>query len=406
MGGGALIDLIAKGKQDVYLIGNPQISFFKTVYNRHTNFSIEPIRNSFNTTPNFGTRNVCYIDKKADLINTLYLEIGLPALEENISWVNGIGNLLIKKVEFQIGGETIDEITGKSLDVYQELIIPYGLKTSYYSMIGKKFTYTRNSQTEEQKLFVPLPFWFCRDITRSLPIINLSYTDISIVVHFEEFTNLWYKKYSPNWTPSQPINIQYVYLLTNYIYLDVYERRKLLGTKKHEILIEQFQEPMVYDVLQDQQNISNNLQLNHPVKEIIWYYQSLASQSINDVSNFSNILNFLNPATETYVEPFTTIQLKLNGNDRFPDLYAKYFRTVQPYEKHTSSPRGYVYLFSFSINPEVNQPSGTCNFSKIDDSKFNMGLTNNIQQGSIYIIAINYNILRIQEGQAGVLFSS
>ncbi len=406
MGSGALIELIAKGKQDVYIIGNPQISFFKTVYNRHTNFSIEPRRNNFYTTPNFGTRNVCYIDKKADLVNTLYLEIELPALEENISWVNGIGNLIIKKVELQIGGETIDEITGKSLDVYQELVVPYGLKNSYYEMVGKKFTYTKNSQTDALLLFVPLPFWFCRDISRSLPLINLAYTDVSVVVHFEEFDNLWYKKYSPNWVPAEPKNIISCYLLTNYIYLDVYERRKLLGTKRREFLIEQFQESLPFPILTGQQSVSENVFLNHPVKEIIWYYQSFQAESVNDVSNFSNILNFQNPITETYVEPFTTIQLKYNGNDRFPELAAKYFRTVQPFEKHTSSPRSFVYIFSFAINPEVNQPSGTCNFSKIDDAKFNIGLTPNIFQGQIFILAINYNVLRIQEGQAGVLFSS
>lgn len=402
MGSGTLIEIIARGNQDIPITGNPQISYFKSIYHRHTNFAVEPIHNLFNETPDFGRKTTCVIDKKGDLLSALYLEIQLPSITP-VGWVNGIGNQIIKTVEIHIGGHTIDKISGKALDIYNEMIISPGIKSSYYDMIGKLFTYGVGSQLDALLLYVPLPFWFCRDISRSLPLINLGFMDISIVVELEQFDNLWYKKNAG--IPPANIHITSMTLLTNYIYLDVHERRKMLANPKIEYLIEQFQEPNQMSIIYDQQSISHPIYLNHPVKEIIWYYQSIYANSINDTNNYAN---FLNPGTSSQklVEPFTTVELKFNGNDRFTMLNAKYFRSVQPYEHHSSNPDNYVYLFSFAFNPEVNQPSGTCNFSKIDDVRMNIGLSTNIQNGAIYILAINYNILRIQNGMAGILFNS
>ena len=197
-------------------------------------------------------------------------------------------------------------------------------------------------------------------------------------------------------------------ILCNYIYLDVHERRKLLATKTIEYLIEQFQEPAIcsVDAQAAQQSINVPFFLNHSVKELIWCYQSLTAKNNNDTGNYANILNY-NTVNEALVEPFTMIELKYNGNDRFPQLPAKYFRTVQIYEHHTSSTLdNYIYVFSFAIFPEKNQPSGTCNFSKIDDVRMNITLTTNILAGNIHILAINYNILKFQSGMAGILFNS
>ena len=417
MGSGTLIELIARGKQDISITGNPQISYFKTVYHRHTNFAMEPIRNVFNETPDFGRKTTCYIDKKADLLSAMYLEIELPELARNVSWVNGIGNQIIKTVEIQIGGETIDKITGSALDIYNELITPQGIKPSYYNMIGKFFTYGINSQTGAVLLYVPLPFWFCRDIGRSLPLINLGYMDVSVIVELQPYDKCWFKKNIPSGT-TYPTNIHVtsMTLLCNYIYLDVHERRKMLATPKMEYLIEQFQEPPQMAVIANTSSFSSQIYLNHPVKEIIWYYLSDYCASLNDLNNYANVLNpfyINNPSqvsNELLVEPLTTVELKFNGNDRFEMLDSKYFRTVQIYEHHTSSADNYVYLFSFALNPEINQPSGTCNFSKIDDIRMNLGLyqgpNQGILSGNIYMLAVNYNILRIQSGMAGVLFSS
>jgi hypothetical protein len=409
MGAGSIIELISRGKQDIPIIGNPQFSFFKSVYQRPTNFVIEPIPNYFNETPDFGTRCTSFISRKADLLHKLYLVIELPALAYSVSWINGVGNHIIRSVELQIGGISIDKLAGQSLEIYHDMTVPIGVRNSYYDMIGKLYTYGINSQTDAQILYVPLPFWFCRDIGRSLPLLNLGFMEVSVIVEFQVFDRLWFRKPSdpdnPIPTPPANIHIRDAHLLGNYIYLDVHERRKLLATPQIEYLIEQFQEPAPIGILRSQPSITHNLFLNHCVKELIWFYRADYAVAINDGNNYAN---FIDPGTtlERLNEPLVTIELKYNGHDRFTVRHAKYFRTVQPFQHHSSSPDPYVYLFSFAYSPEILQPTGTCNFSKIDEIRLNIGLCPNIQPGLLHFIAINYNILRIQNGMAGLMFSS
>ena len=203
MGAGTLVELIARGNQDVFIIGNPQFSYFKSVYRRHTNFAIEPIRQIFLESPDFGKRVTCIIDKKADLLGDILLEIELPALSNAVSWANGIGYFMLDWVELQLGGEPIDRITGDLLDSWMELTTQLGIKNSVYSMIGKYLTFNINTQTKAINLLIPLPFWFCRSIERALPLISMQYTDVKIVVQFKPFDKCWYKltNSSPVGTP-------------------------------------------------------------------------------------------------------------------------------------------------------------------------------------------------------------
>ena len=117
--GGSLLELLAVGEQDKHLIGNPQISFFKKVYKRHTNFSMEQISQTFFETPGFGKKVTAKIDKKGDLLYKMYLELTLPILDSNynISYSNGIGHHIIKKIDFLIGGTKIVSLTGEYIDI-------------------------------------------------------------------------------------------------------------------------------------------------------------------------------------------------------------------------------------------------------------------------------------------------
>ena len=126
--------------------------------------------------------------------------------------------------------------------------------------------------------------------------------------------------------------------------------------------------------------------------------------SLGDYTNYANVTNY-NTVSEANVEPLGVIALKYNGIDRFNRINAKYFRLVTPYEHHTSSPDDYVYLYSFAENPESGQPSGTCNFSHIDNIHFNITLTSSILAGTLAILAVNYNVLRIMNGMSGLMYS-
>lgn len=404
MGAGTLVELIARGNQDTYIIGNPQFSFFKSVYKRHTNFAIEPIKQIFTESPDFGKRVTCIIDKKADLLSDIMLELELPALKTYVSWTNNIGCFIIDWVELQFGGEPIDRISGDLLDIFMDITTPSGKKQPLYDMIGKYSTFNNNTQTEALKLLIPIPFWFCRSIEKALPLISMQYTDIKLVFQFKPFDKCWYKL-SNGETPSSTPSITKANLICNFIYLDVFERTKFAKEKNHEYLIEQFQSLNGFQLAQNLINANVRLFFNHNIKELYWTYRTSVATSNNDYNNYANVTNY-GTSNELIVAPFNEMNLRFNGNDRFEKLAETFFRLYQPYKHHSSGTNDYIYMYSFALTPEDTQPSGTCNFSKLDNITLNLDCSASIPSGIINVYAINYNILRIQNGMSGLMFSS
>ncbi len=404
MGAGTLVELIARGHQDTYIIGNPQFSFFKSVYKRHTNFAIEPIKQIFTESPDFGKRVTCIIDKKADLLSDIMLELELPALKTYVSWTNNIGCFIIDWVELQFGGEPIDRISGDLLDIFMDITTPSGKKQPLYDMIGKYSTFNNNTQTEALKILIPIPFWFCRSIEKALPLISMQYTDIKLVFQFKPFDKCWYKL-SNGETPSSTPSITKANLICNFIYLDVFERTKFAKAQNHEYLIEQFQTLNGFQLAQNLINANVRLFFNHNIKELYWTYRTNVATSYNDYNNYANVTNY-GTSNELIVAPFNEMNLRFNGNDRFEKLAETFFRLYQPYKHHSSGTNDYIYMYSFAINPEDTQPSGTCNFSKLDNITLNLDCSASIPSGIINVYAINYNILRIQNGMSGLMFSS
>jgi len=404
MGAGTLVELIARGNQDTYIIGNPQFSFFKSVYKRHTNFAIEPIKQIFTESPDFGKRVTCIIDKKADLLSDIMLELELPALKTYVSWTNNIGCFIIDWVELQFGGEPIDRVSGDLLDIFMDITTPSGKKQPLYDMIGKYSTFNNNTQTEALKLLIPIPFWFCRSIEKALPLISMQYTDIKLVFQFKPFDKCWYKL-SNGETPSSTPSITKANLICNFIYLDVFERTKFAKAQNHEYLIEQFQTLNGFQLAQSLINANVRLFFNHNIKELYWTYRTNIATSYNDYNNYANVTNY-GTSNELIIAPFNEMNLRFNGNDRFEKLAETFFRLYQPYKHHSSGTNDYIYMYSFALTPEDTQPSGTCNFSKLDNITLNLDCSASIPSGIINVYAINYNILRIQNGMSGLLFSS
>jgi len=404
MGAGTLVELIARGNQDTYIIGNPQFSFFKSVYKRHTNFAIEPIKQIFTESPDFGKRVTCIIDKKADLLSDIMLELELPALKTYVSWTNNIGCFIIDWVELQFGGEPIDRISGDLLDIFMDITTPSGKKQPLYDMIGKYSTFNNNTQTEALKLLIPIPFWFCRSIEKALPLISMQYTDIKLVFQFKTFDKCWYKL-SNGETPSSTPSITKANLICNFIYLDVFERTKFAKAQNHEYLIEQFQTLNGFQLAQSLINANVRLFFNHNIKELYWTYRTNIATSYNDYNNYANVTNY-GTSNELIIAPFNEMNLRFNGNDRFEKLAETFFRLYQPYKHHSSGTNDYIYMYSFALTPEDTQPSGTCNFSKLDNITLNLDCSASIPSGIINVYAINYNILKIQNGMSGLLFSS
>ena len=330
--GGGLLQLVAYGAQDVYLTGNPQITFFKVVYRRHTNFALESIQQTFNGTAGFNNTITCTVSRNGDLINRVYVEMDLPQIVElakhnNVNqsgllentqivlYKNYVGLQLLKNVVVEIGGQQIDKQYSDWMYIWNELSLPDGKRDGYNKMVGENGLDL--SKKENNKLFVPLEFWFCRNVGLALPLIALQYHEVKFKIEFASLSDVTVE-FTTDGTGSIPASlnegstsIQFpnVNIWVDYIYLDTDERRKF-AQLSHEYLIEQLQFSGA-----EEYKSQLRLNFNHPVKELVWVYNDAANWKWNDFSN--------NDAN-----PFDTAHLKLNGNDRFAKREGKYFDVV------------------------------------------------------------------------------
>jgi hypothetical protein len=373
--GGGLLQLVAYGAQDVYLTGNPQITFFKVVYRRHTNFSIESIQQTFNGNPSLGQRVTCQISRNGDLVHKVYLEANISVtsiLQGNANY-KALGHRIIKQVELEIGGQMIDRQYGEWMYIWNELSLPKGKKDGFFKkMIG-------DEAVEDQKVYVPLEFWFCRNIGLALPLIALQYHEVKINITFNSQLSAEPKISA----------ISDVTLWADYIFLDTDERRRF-AQLSHEYLIEQVQigggEQMAATTSAE---IKSKLSFNHPVKELVWVIADSGATDLN----------------WTDFKATSKFKLQLNGNDRFSERDNKYFTYVQPYQHHENIPDDKnIHVYSFALKPEEHQPSGTLNMSRIDTAT--ALVTGGGTAGTFRIYAVNYNVLRILSGMGGLAYSN
>ena len=194
---GGLMILVAYGLENIYLTDDPQITFFKIVYRRHTNFSIEPIPQYFNIEANFSNRVSTIISKNGDLISRMYVVIQLPIVTNlpqdiRMRWVQNIGYVLIKTVEIEIGGQIIDKHYSDWLYIWNELNRTNNQR-GINKMIGNiDSLITFSNSKDTYTLYVPLQFWFCKDLSQSLPIISLEHSEVKINIEFEVRDKLVY----------------------------------------------------------------------------------------------------------------------------------------------------------------------------------------------------------------------
>ena len=457
--GGGLMQLVAYGAQDIYLTGNPQITFFKVVYRRHTNFSMEAIAQTFSGSQAYGSKVTATISRNGDLVHKMYLEFNPNALfngaDPNAICAN-LGHTLINEIDLEIGGQRIDKHYGHWLQVWENLTEPnptgeqnllngsnetrtaagdtydgtsnggggaatfggsepltnltLSQKLSY-NYIGTDLDNAINVTQAPTSALIPLQFWFCRNPGLALPLIALQYHEVKVSVTFVSSAE---KLVEDGTTLVAPNTTLYV----DYIYLDTDERRRF-AQQSHEYLIEQ---------LQFQQQGSDTartteLNFNHPVKELIWtgvpLTADIGAANVNKFASSatpgrlgaSGSLGAVIPTTDTYC-------LKLNGHERFAPRHAHYFTRTQVHQHHTGfggvTQRDSIAVYSFALKPEEHQPSGTCNFSRIDSAVMehsaHAALAGNRANGGrnagINFYAVNYNVLRVMSGMGGLAYSN
>ena len=361
--GGGLMQLVAYGSQDVYLTGNPQITFWKVVYRRHTNFALESVEQTFNGTAAPGSSAVATISRNGDLIHKCYIVIKAKAPVTDAKAAHN----LIESVELEIGGQQIDKQYGDWMSMWNELSLSDDKQAGYKEMV---------KGDENDMLYIPLQFYFCTNPGLALPLIALQYHEVRIKVKFGGNAGDFDSGDAKLWV--------------DYVYLDTDERRRM-AQSSHEFLITQLQA--------DGGNTAKaggdvaRLNFNHPVKELVWCYDSagLGEQG-----------------TLKQLHSDATHKLTLNGHDRAAPREGKYFTHVQPYQHHTRIPIGNkIGVYSFALKPEESQPSGSCNFSRIDNAQLctkiaDVGAT----AETLKIFATNWNVLRIMSGMGGLAYSN
>jgi hypothetical protein len=380
---------------------------------------MESIEQTFNGSADFGRKVTCTISRNGDLIHRVYLRAILPEVSNagaNERWVDWVGEALIKTCEVEIGGQRIDRHYGDWLHIWNELTQTAGHQAGYEAMVGQvDALHERNSDNKLPRytLYVPLQFWFCRNPGLALPLIALQYHEVKVNLEFRDKKDLFQGDLS------KVGGLVSASLYVDYIYLDTDERRRFAQVS-HEYLIEQLQ--FTGDESVNSVAPKVKLNLNHPVKELVWVVQSdrVLDGSDEDVAGAytgPQWFNYTDGVKSNSLDvgganPVETAKLQLNGHDRFSDREGMYFSVVQPYQHHENVPAsGAINVYSFGLKPEEHQPSGTCNMSRIDTASLNLTLSNKVFKGKnsagaevqvgakVRIYATNYNVLRIMSGK-------
>ena len=545
---GGLMQLVAYGAQDVYLTGNPQITFWKVSYKRHTNFAMESIEQTFNGQADFGRRVTCTISRNGDLAYRTYLQVTLPEINQSMRnnndagagvyarWLDFPGEQLISQVEVEIGGQRIDRQYGDWMHIWNNLTLPVDQTPGYYGMVGNTTELTfitdpsfndvdgpcqstaprqvcapRNA-LPETTLYVPFQFWYCRNPGLALPLIALQYHEVKINLDIRPIDECLWAVGSLSTvncvnnggrvTAAYNQSLVAASLYVDYVFLDTDERRRM-AQNPHEYLIEQLQFTGDESVGSSSNKIKLNF--NHPVKELIWVvqpdqnvdycssldcsqllYRLLGAQPFNytdavdalpnaihafggpqaidnyidasglfydagaisetfssqysgvwwnpspggpshggayDQPHFNSQVNSEVSDAGTFVlsetslplhcwgqNPVVTAKLQLNGQDRFSEREGTYFDLVQPFQHHTRTPDTGINVYSFALRPEEHQPSGSCNFSRIDNATLQLVLSNATVEGTktakVRVYATNYNVLRVMSGMGGLAYSN
>lgn len=436
---GTSVQIGAKGAQDVYLIGDPQITFFKTIYKRHTNFALETLKLDFDKkNQSISQERVvtisCKIDKNGDLLHQCYvfLDYTLASGESSSHY----GHNFLRQIDLEIGGKLIDRHYSQWLQVWNELTREdykkspslgrdttlgaynntanqddsyrkYDMNYGYMRMADRSMSNTSGSSNRFY-FYVPLLFWFCRNPGLALPLIALNFEDVYINITLEPQNHL-----TGNGTSSQ---LNEINLYCNYIYLEPSERDKFV-TNTTTYLIDQLQTLRVDAPTDSSSSVSVPLEFKNSCKEIIWAIHRGGAHVGSKLSQGPDALFPLCQSIGQGADNTTTISgttdgiggsvsLLLDGVPRFTQRPISYFTRIQPLEHHTNVPTmDRIGVYSFALHPEESFPTGSCNFSLFPNSELNIqtGISNTNAR-KLYIFAPSFNLYRISQGISELAF--
>ena len=351
---GGIAQLVAVGAQDVHLVGQPEVSFFRSTYKRHTNFSQTVERQVIQGNVSNNGMSTIRFERKGDMLNYVYLVPNNGTATQTVAdWTT-----VISKVELLIGGQLIDEQDS----IYSTLIAPtLSATSSSKSVAGGLYTGAASER------FYPLRFAFCENWQTALPLIALQYHDVELRITWGSNASAY------KWD-----------VYANYAYLDTQER-EVFASKPQNMLITQVQKAI------SSGSKMQELNFNHPVKY-------LASAGTDSVTTNAGGLAILNDANK--------LKLQINGTDVADFKFANPNFTSVPLYYHTThgnaTPGANLFTYPFCLETGKLQPTGTLNFSRLDSAR----IINDKLDSADDIYAVNYNVLRIENGMGGLLYSN
>lgn len=349
---------------------------------------------------------------KTQFENTL--QAGEPA---NFAWIRRLGHYIINCVSIKIGGQLIDKNMGEWLNIWYELTKKRTKERGYMILNGdvpELTTYNKEIK-QSYEIIVPLKFWFCRHIGSALPLVALIHTQVEIGVKFRTLNELSYRDNFTEFFRKPKLNCE---LLAEYIYIEKEERNKLAKSKL-EYLIDTVQDGG--DVLINSGSINDEtgeirekIFFQNPIKELIFLTQNRENIDGSLPNGERQWFNYSININGKKVNALKEAKIEFSSRDREIFKNINFYNFVTPYQHHYSTPPLGVNLYSFSLNPEIFQPTGAANFSRIDDAAIVFTLKDDIitmmtednLQLRLIIYGTGYNILRIMSGQAGLVFFS
>jgi hypothetical protein len=377
MSSGGIAQLVAIGAQDAFITGNPEVSFFQSVYRHHTNFSKVVSRQVIQGNPSAGGMSSVRFERSGDLMGYVYISPicligGVPTTYQTVNWSN-----VINYVEFYIGGQLID----RQDSTFTEFLAPNLLAQN----VSKSALATNHAGYGSLSSFYPLRFWFCENAQSALPLVALQYHDVEVRIYWS--TNLK-SGVTPTVNgltdPSPPNSIVNYELYLQNIFLDSDERAHVTN-KTHELLITQLQ-------YMNPTNTKNMpITFNHPIKYICATNGAVSSGTTNTSNALTSTQNQL--------------LIQINGTDIEDPKYASpHFTQAGAYYAvpYSASNAGAYFIFPFCLDTSKLQPTGTLNFSRLDSFRIvsqSLPITNTVY-------GVNYNILKIQNGMGGLMYSN
>lgn len=418
------LQIASVGIQDQFLTGDPEITYFKQIYKQHTNFALQILENTFQESVGWGQELNCIIDRKGDLIKNIYLKIQLPEIDSNVyGYTNTIGNALIDHIDLVIGGQLIERLTGESIEIHDQLFISDSQQRGLDELIGKTSTLTGlgladSSNNFPRTFMVPLPFYFSSSPSLSIPLCSITKQEVEIRIKYKKFSEIITSVDGtigifPPGIIVNPINST---LLVEYVFLDQVEI-DFFNNLKNDYLITQTQlAKSIINAHDHDTSIQYRLNFSNPVKELniaIQCSNIVGSSSLEGPNNGNDWFNFSNPENiDGYPKyhQLKSLQLDFNGQTIIqPEIAdANFLFSLQNMLNHTRVPTNesncFIYTYSFALEPENHLPTGTVNMSRIVNQLLTLKLTEYTGSRTIHIYAKSYNVLRIQNGLAGLLF--